>query len=217
MGGLVPHSSGQTIQSRPQQSHCSTLRKTASAHGLRRSPSEGLCARRPHPTGHATRAVFFPPQVFVEDDGHPEDEVPRTEMRTQPRERGESPQQEKYDGHEHQCGADDEQRPFPPQPVAFTPADPPKPPGSTPAARPTIPPDRAALHGRVTVGGRTDRLGPAPGGRTRPAVLANRPGLGSGTSRSTRSSTIAATAGRCMTRRGDPARCGPERGIVSPR
>ena len=31
-------------------------------------------------------------------------------------------------------------------------------------------PDRAALHGRVTVGGRTDRLGPAPGGGTRPAA-----------------------------------------------
>jgi len=92
--GLVPHSSGQMIQSRPQQSHCSTLRKTVSDPGLRRSPSEGLCVRRPHPTGHATRTGLFPPQVFVEDDGHPEDEEPRTEMKTQPRERGESPKQE---------------------------------------------------------------------------------------------------------------------------
>jgi len=92
--GLVPHSSGQMIQSRPQQSHCSTLRKTVSDPGLRRSASEGLCARRPHPTGHATRTGLFPPQVFVEDDGHPEDEEPRTEMKTQPRERGESPKQE---------------------------------------------------------------------------------------------------------------------------
>jgi len=94
--GLVPHSSGQMIQSRPQQSHCSTLRKTASDPGLRRSPSEGLCARRPHPTGHATRTGLFPPQAFVEDDDHPEDEEPRTEIKTQPRERGESPQQEKH-------------------------------------------------------------------------------------------------------------------------
>jgi hypothetical protein len=93
---LSPHSSGQMIQSRPQQSHCSTLRKTASDPGLRRSASEGLCARRPHPTGHATRTVLFPPQAFVEDDGHPEDEEPRTEIKTQPRERGESPQQEKH-------------------------------------------------------------------------------------------------------------------------
>jgi len=92
--GLVPHSSGQMIQSRPQQSHCSTLRKTVSDPGLRRSASEGLCVRRPHPTGHATRTGLFPPQVFVEDDGHPEDEEPRTEMKTQPRERGESPKQE---------------------------------------------------------------------------------------------------------------------------
>jgi len=92
--GLVPHSSGQMIQSRPQQSHCSTLRKTVSDPGLRRSLSEGLCVRRPHPTGHATRTGLFPPQVFVEDDGHPEDEEPRTEMKTQPRERGESPKQE---------------------------------------------------------------------------------------------------------------------------
>jgi len=172
---LSPHSSGQPIQSRPQQSHCSTLRKTASDPGLRRSPSEGLCARRPHPTGHATRTVFCPPQVFVEDDGHPEDEVPRTEMRTQPRERGESPQQEKYDGHEHQCGADDEQRPFPPQPVAFTPADPPKPPGSTPAARPTIPPGprRPARQGRGEWwGGWAHRqAGTGTGGRTRPAAV----------------------------------------------
>jgi len=91
---LSPHSSGQMIQSRPQQSHCSTLRKTVSDPGLRRSPSEGLCVRRPHPTGHATRTGLFPPQVFVEDDGHPEDEEPRTEMKTQPRERGESPKQE---------------------------------------------------------------------------------------------------------------------------
>jgi len=132
--------------------------------------SEGLCARRPHPTGHATRAVFFPPQVFVEDDGHPEDEEPRTEIETQPRERGESPKQEKHDGHEHQCGADDEQRPLPPQPVASTPADPPKPPGSTTAARPHLPPIAPPCtagspwwaHRQAVTG---------TGGRTRPAAV----------------------------------------------
>ena len=213
---MSPHSNGQPIQSRPQQSHCITLRKTASDYGLRRSASEGLCARRPHPTGHAPRTVLFPPQAFVEHDGHPEDEEPRTEMKTQPRERGESPKQEKHQQTSTSVApmtSNDRSH----LNLAFTPADPPKPPGPTTAARPTIPPGprRPARQGHR--GWAHRQAGTGTGGRDTSRGGANRPGLGSGASRSTRSSTIAAAAGRCMTRRGDPARCGPERGIVSPR
>jgi len=172
---LSPHSSGQMIQSRPQQSHCSTLRKTVSDPGLRRSPSEGLCVRRPHPTGHATRTGLFPPQVFVEDDGHPEDEEPRTEMKTQPRERGESPQQEKHRQTSTSVAPmtsnDRSHLNLLPSLLRIRRSLPDL---LQPHAPPFPPPDRAALHGRVGgnggAGGRTDRLGPAPG-RTRPAAV----------------------------------------------
>jgi len=96
--------------------------------------------------------------VFVEDDGHPEDEEPRTEMKTQPRERGESPQQEKHQQTSTSVAPmtsnDRSHLNLLPSLLRIRRSLP----DLLQPHAPPFPPDRAALHGRVTVGGRTDRL-----------------------------------------------------------
>ena len=213
---MSPHSNGQPIQSRPQQSHCSTLRKTVSDPGLRRSRAKDCAPEDRTRPGTRRGPCSFLRRCSSRTMVTPKMRNPAPRSRPNRVSGVNPPNKKSTDGHEHQCGADDEQRPFPPQPCLHSC-------GSAEASRTycsrtphhsprTAPPCTA---GSPWVGAPTGWTG--TGGQDTSCGGANRPGLGSGASRSTRSSTIAATAGRCLTRRGDPARCGPERGIVSPR